>query len=101
MTHLSLAVILLSILAFTVGFIFGVVLSSEDKYHIPRTNFDKYIQVNRNELIQDLASQHCINPITYKHEQLSCENCPFEHDSHMIEYCISNTEEWLRQPYID
>ena len=101
MTHLSLAVILLSILAFIVGFIFGTVLTSEDKYRIPQSNFDKYIQVNREELIQHLASQHCINPITYKHEQLSCENCPFDSKHHDIEHCIFNTEEWLRQPYID
>lgn len=104
MTHLSIAVICLSILAFVVGFIFGFVLAHDyslddrTKYF---TNFDKYVAVNREELLTDIANNYCINPQTFKHEQVDCEHCPFDHETHMIEYCCGNTEEWLRQPYIN
>lgn len=101
MTHLSVAVILLSILAFIVGFIFGVVLTSEDKYIIPRTNFDKYVQVNREELLTGIAEEYCINPTTFEHGQYDCVYCPFNTKENGIEHCTFNTEEWLRQPYID
>ena len=99
MTHLSIAVILLSILAFVVGFIFGVVLSSEDEYNIPRTNFDKFVQLNREELIYEIARNYCIEPTNFTHQDRDCSDCPFESKYHDVEHCISNTEEWLKQPY--
>ena len=97
MTHLSLAVIILSILAFAVGFIFGVVFTAEKDLHIPLTNFDKFVQVNREELLIKIANEYCINPITFEHGVRDCTQCPFGEYSK----CTTNTEEWLRRPYID
>ena len=99
MAHLSIAVILLSILAFAVGFIFGVVLFADNDYYIPRTNFDKYVQVNRDELISEIAFNYCINPKDFTHADRDCLGCPFK--SEYVEGCVTSTEDWLRQPYIN
>lgn len=93
-----IAIICLVLISLIVGFIIGVVICADYDCQ-PKTNFDRYIQVNREEVLIDIANNHCINPRTFKHEQVDCENCPFDDERHMVEYCCGNTEEWLRQPF--
>ena len=100
MSHLSIAVILLSILAFVVGFIFGVVFTADKEYIVPRTNYDKFVQVNREEFITKFSREYCIDTKTFNHHPNDCTECPFASEDYNMEQCISNTEEWLRAPYI-
>ena len=94
----TIAIICLVLISLIVGFIIGVVICADTEYQ-PKTNFDRYLEVNRDEIITDIASTHCINPVTYAHGLNDCEHCPFEHETGMVEYCIGNTEQWLRAPY--
>lgn len=101
MTHFSIAVILLSILAFVVGTIFGVVLSADADLYPPKTNYDKFVQVNREEFLTKFSREYCIDTITFEHHPNDYTECPFASEDYNMEQCISNTEQWLRAPYID
>ena len=101
MTHLSIAVIILSILSFVVGTIFGVVLSADTDLYPPKTNYDKFVQVNREEFLTEFSRKYCIDTITFNHHPNDCTDCPFASEDYNTEQCISNTEQWLREPYVD